>query len=145
MKKDAKILTVRLDILTDSKLEKAAIGEQKTKSAIIRRYIEQGLKSDGYKLDDERFYQMVKQAVHEEIKPQIERLAAISAKATHISAAAFFMEIYQCRLSLDAADRFEVDGMAERARKLGIEYLKLKDSDIDGFIAGSAKKMNDEK
>lgn len=140
----AKILTIKLDKITDEKIAKAAIAEHTTKSAIIRRYIEQGLKSDGYQLDDERLYEMIKKAVREEIKQPVERLAAISAKGTQIGAAAFFMGVYSSRVSLDATECGNVDNMAERARKLGIEYLKLKDDDIDRFIGRSGRKMSDD-
>jgi len=77
---------------------------------------------------------MVKTAVSEIIKPQVERLAAISAKATQISSASYFLMFYMLRMVLPEDMRDELDETAALARKLGIEYLKLRDKDIDVFI-----------
>jgi len=87
-----------------------------------------------YKVEDDRLCIMVKTAVSEIIKPQVERLAAISAKATQISSASYFLMFYMLRMVLPEDMRDELDETAALARKLGIEYLKLRDKDIDVFI-----------
>lgn len=52
--------------------------QKKTKSEVIRILLDKGMKSEGYKVDDDRLYEMVKTAVFEISKPQVERLASIS-------------------------------------------------------------------
>ena len=100
------------------------------------------MKTEGYKVEDDRLYEMVKAAVAEISKPQVERLASISAKATQISSAAYFLLVCMMRMLLPEGERNEVDELAAKARKLGIEYLKLRDKDIDAFIRSGIERIN---
>ncbi|BDF70354.1 hypothetical protein CE91St41_24190 [Oscillospiraceae bacterium] len=79
------------------------------------------------------------------MKPYVERLAAISAKATQLSGADFFLMVYLGTMLLPDGSRQQLEEAAARARKLGIEYLKLgKEKDIDAFIASGILKVKDE-
>jgi hypothetical protein len=134
----------RLDPDTNAILTRIAITEKRTKSEIIRRYIEMGIKNDGYRPDDERLGQLIREAVQEIMKPHVERLASISAKAANIDAASFFLQVYVGRLMLPPSERDRMDEAAENARRLGIDYLKLrKGMDIDSFITAGAAGMKD--
>jgi len=81
----------------------------------------------------------VQRAVKKTMQPQIERLAAISAKAAHISSAAFFMGVYLATRGCSPAEQRQIEEIASSARSLGIQYLKLKDRDIDAFIQNGVK------
>ncbi|MEA4895895.1 MAG: hypothetical protein VB064_11640 [Oscillospiraceae bacterium] len=129
---------------TDDTLRRIAASEHTTVSGIIRKLVEKGMKNEGYKAEDDRLYEMVKAAVYEISKPQVERLAAISAKATQISSAAYFLLVCMMHMLLPEADRDEVDELAGKARKLGIEYLKLRDKDIDTFIRNGIERIINE-
>lgn len=78
------------------------------------------------------------------MQPQIERLAAISAKAAHISSAAFFMGVYSATRGCSPAEQRQIEEVAGSARELGIQYLKLKDRDIDAFIQNGVKTIVEE-
>lgn len=136
----------RLDPTTNDALSRIAIAEGHCdKSVIIRRYIEKGLKNDGYRPDDERLRQLIRDAVQEVMKPHVERLASISAKAANIDAANFFLMFYIGRLVLPPSELQRLDEAVENARRLGIEFLKLrKDRDLDEFISNGAESMKDE-
>ncbi len=136
-------VSFRIDGETADLLKKAALNQNKTKSELVRLFVDKGLKSEGYKVDDDRLYGMVKTAVFEVLKPQVERLASISAKATQISSAAFFLEVCMMRMLLPADERDGVDELASKARKLGIEYLKLRDKDIDSFIRSGINRIKE--
>lgn len=136
---------VRLEKEIHKKLQNIAITRNTTKSDIIRDYIYKGLKNDGYTENDEKLKNMLKSSLNEILHPQIERLASISAKATHIASAAFFMELFAARLAVPPEHRELIDMAAGHARKLGIEYLKLKDEDIDSFLKSSLRRMNNDK
>ena len=104
-----------------------------------------------FRLDDEtdailtRIAQLIREAVQEIMKPHVERLASISAKAANIDAASFFLQLYVGKLMLPPSERQQVDEAAEKARRLGIEFLKLrKDRDIDVFIGKGVAEMNDD-
>ena len=141
-------LSVRLDEKTGAQLSALAGQRHCTKSQLIRDLLDKGLKSEGFRKDDERLYNMIVEALQSVTKPQVERLAAISAKATQIDAAAFFMLVYFCCALLpptpDSAQT--IDQIAAHARQLGIEYLKHRgtDDDLDAFIQSNAATMGKE-
>lgn len=116
----------------------AAIGriadsEGKTRSEVIRSLCEKGLVAGGYTSGVQEINATVKEALIEVLQPSVERLAAISAKAAHIAAAAFFLEVATNRLFTSEPE--QIDAIAAKARRLGIEYLKLKkDQDLDDWL-----------
>lgn len=116
----------------------AAIGriadsEGKTRSEVIRSLCEKGLVAGGYTSGVQEINATVKEALIEVLHPAVERLAAISAKAAHIAAAAFFLQIVTNRQF--APEPEALDALAAKARRMGIEYLKLKkDQDLDDWL-----------
>lgn len=123
-------------------ISKIAIEQRKTKSVVLRDLVEAGLVAKGYKQDKEYLETLVSNAVKSALKPAVERLAAISAKAAQISGAAFFMNLYTAQLTLDEDEREQIKEISAEARKLGIEYLKLKDDDsADDLVRRGAEKM----
>ncbi len=123
------------------KIAKIAADQRKSKSEILRQLVEAGLVATGYKQDEEYMAKQIQEAVKTALQPSVERLASISAKAAQISGASFFMGVFASRLILPPGEQDLIDQAAAQARKLGIEYLKLKDRDIDSFIADGAEKM----
>ena len=118
--------------------------QHRPKSEVLRNLVEKGLTETGAKMEDSEIYALVQRAVKETLQPQIERLAAISAKATHISGAAFFMSIFAATQGRAPAEQRQIEEAAGTARELGIQYLKLKDRDIDAFLKEGAKRIIDE-
>lgn len=141
----ASYIPFRCDTKTEELIGKLAKEQKCTKSDILRDLIDKGLKSDGYKPEEDRAYTLVRAAVQEVMKPYVERLASISAKASQIAGADFFLLVYLGSLLLPPDERQRMDEAAARARQLGIEYLKIKaDADIDRFIATGVLKVQDE-
>lgn len=147
MKKDRHItahIPFRCSLDMEATISKIAAEQHTSKSAVLRKLVEQGLLYSGYQQDDGRLQMLITTAVKETLTPQVERLAAISAKATQISSAAFFMEVYLSRALLPPSQQQSIEELAGTARKLGIEYLKLKDRDIDTFLRTAAEQMKDD-
>lgn len=124
-------------------IEKISVSQSKTRVQVVRELVEAGLVATGYKQDEDHLEKLIQAAVQTAFKPSVERLAAISAKAAQISGAAFFMNVYMGQLMLPATDKELVKEVVADARKLGIEYLKLKDQDVDTFIKQGAEKVMD--
>ena len=139
----SKFLGVRLDPETGDIIAKLAVGQSKSKSEIARSLIDKGMKAEGLKAQDDRLYEMVKTALSEIEKPHVERLAAISAKATQIGGAAYFMLVLVLKMLLPEEEQEYAEEAAARARQLGIEYLKLRNTDIDAFLRAGIGKMQD--
>ncbi len=126
----------------DDDVRKIALAQGRSVSKVYRDLVEKGLVAGGYRSGGDTLPELVRQAVHEELRPYMERLAAISAKGTQISAAAFFLAAYNGRQALPAYARGDYDALAASARKLGVEYLKLaKDEGIDDFLARALGRM----
>lgn len=125
------------------KIGALAAEQRLTKSEVLRDIVEKGLAVTGSNLDDDYLYGLIKRAVEEVTRPSVDRLAAISAKATQISSAAFFMSIYAATRDGSEAEQAEVREAAESARSLGIQYLKLRDRDIDDFIKEGVKQISE--
>lgn len=104
--------------------------------------VDKGLAAGGYLPGVKELDTVVQEAVATVLRPAVERLAGISAKAAHISAAAFFLTLYSDRLLLPAEQREMMDDIAARARRLGIEYLKVsKDRDLDEWLEEACGRM----
>lgn len=135
---------VRCSRELDETLAQLAAQRHITKSEVLRELVDKGLTATGAKVEDSELYEMIRQAVRETMQPQVERLAAISAKAAHISGAAFFMAVYAASHGRSPAEQREIEEAAGTARMLGIQYLKLKDRDIDAFLQNGAKQIIDD-
>lgn len=130
---------------TSRTIERIAVAEGRTASSVYRDLVEKGLVAGGYRSGEKDLAGVLRTTVDEAMKPQIERLASISAKAAQISAAAFFLAAYNGRQAVPAYLQEEYDEIAAQSRKLGIEYLKLsKDKNLDEFIHRGLGRMGDD-
>ncbi len=144
MKKDrhqAAHIVFRCSQTVEDTISKIAAEKKLPKSEVLRQVVDAGLVATGYKQDEDHLEKLIQAAVQTAFKPSVERLAAISAKAAQISGAAFFMNVYMGQLMLPASDKELVKEVVADARKLGIEYLKLKDQDVDAFLKQGTEKV----
>lgn len=131
---------------TDDEVRRIAIANGRPLSAVYRELVEKGLVAGGYRNGVQDMAGMIREVLQETMRPQVERLASISAKGTQISTAAFFLAAYAGRLAVPEHLREEYDKLAAQARKLGVEYLKLaKDKSLDDFIAQGLTRMEDDR
>jgi len=147
MKEDrhrASYIPFRCSQETSELITQLAHQEHRPKSEVLRDLVDKGLVASGLKADEDYLNSLVRSTVQEVMKPHVERLAAISAKATQISGAGFFMGMYAAMLRRSPAEQQEIQDAAGQARELGIQYLKLKDRDIDAFIQEGVKSMKEE-
>lgn len=132
---------------TNQAVERIAKAEGRTASSVYRDLVDAGLVAMGYRSGEKDLAAMVRTAVEETMKPHVERLAAISAKGVQISAASYFLQVYNGKQALPVYQHEDYDALGAQARKLGIEYLKLsRDKNIDDFIRRGISRMeaNDE-
>lgn len=123
-------------------VRRIAQAEGRTLSSVYRDLVEKGLVAGGYRSGGQDLAALVEGAVQKAVQPQVERLAAISAKGTQISAAAFFLAAYNGRQAIPDYLKSEYDELAANARKLGVEYLKLsRDRSLDDFLASGLSRL----
>lgn len=129
---------------TEETVRNIAAAQGRSVSAVYRDLVEKGLVAGGYRSGSQDLSAMVQEAVQEALRPQVERLAAISAKGTQIGAAAYFLAMYNGRTATPDYLRQEFEDVAVQARKMGVEYLKLaKDKSIDEFLARVFHRLGD--
>lgn len=130
---------VRIGATQYAQLEKLSIQTKRSKSEIVREFIKKGLSVNSFEEDEKRILQLIKQALAEELDEPVERLAAITAKGTHTSAAAYFSLIEVIKLLVPEEEKYMVPTLAAKARRLGIEYLKSKPAKVDEFFEKNIK------
>lgn len=113
-------------------------------SNLIRDLIKKGLIASGYLPGAPDTAALVREALESVLKPQVDRLASISAKAAQITAASFFMAAYSGELMIPDDMRLDYDAVIAQARKLGIAFVKLpRGSSLDDFLANGVQQMDD--
>ena len=129
---------------TDKLVRRIAATEERSVSSVYRGLIHSGLQAAVYRGDGKTMEEQYKAALQETLKPYVDRLAAISAKGTQISAAAFFLAAYNGKQALPEYAQEAYEEVAAMSRKLGIEYLKLaKDQNLDEFLGKGLRKLDD--
>lgn len=132
----------RCDIDTYNTIANIAKGKNVNMSDVLRSLIQDGLKAQGYIQDENHLRQLIFETLQEALKPSVDRLAAIGAKNTQISAASFFINTFAAAAALPPRERQQVEEAAATAREMGIHYLKLgKDQNIDTFIKQGTGEM----
>lgn len=130
---------------TDETVKRIASERGTSMSSVYRDLVEKGLVASGYRSGGQATADLVRQTVEETMRPHVDRLAAISAKAAQISAASFFLSAWNGRQIVPDYLKDEYDDLAAMSRKLGIEYLKLsKDKNLDEFIGRGLQRMRDD-
>ena len=125
-------------------LDKLAAKNHTTTSELVRRFVEKGLATDGYKEDVDFIAGIIRQeflAIYhlEDIKAIVEqqtnRIAKMHMKSGKVDAAAFFLLIkVLMNLSADGTqDIFEQ--MLNESVTLGVDYMQKKDFQINSFLA----------
>ena len=143
-KQNGVALSLRVAPEMEESVKKIAYAEGKSKSEVYRELLEKGLVAGGYKTGTEDLTERVRSAVDAVMRPQVERLASISAKAAQISAADFFLLAWLGQQLTPPGRQADYEEIANAARRLGVQYLKLgKDKDIDAFISAGRKKLDE--
>ena len=134
----AAYIPFRCDQNTYETILKIAQSKNKSQVQILRELVAEGLAATGYAENDEH----LKSVLDAAMKPHVERLAAISAKATQIAGAAYFMSIFLLHELVPERSPL-IEEAAGVSRQLGVEYLKLaKDRDLDEFLRSGAGKIH---
>ena len=131
-------LPVRIPAEMNEQLERLAASSKRDKSAIVREFIEKGLKYDGFKQNQDLLHDTVLQAVKSVTDPSTERLAALNAKTGIMAAAGYFLMVLMLQANFPDGD---VSNLATKARKLAITYLKSKDESVEQLINSSIQTL----
>lgn len=134
-------IIVRIPHSIDKKLEVLAAQNKTTKSALVRSFIDAGLNQGAYEQQEEKFLANMRQALTEILDPAINRLAAISVKGGITSAAAYFLSATALTAFVHPDIRAEFNEAIVGAKKMGVQYMRMKDQNISDYLDDGVSKM----
>ncbi len=136
-------ITLRITESIFKTLENVAVAEGCTRSEVCRDMLEKGLAAAGYIDGSEDLAALIYKSVSDAMRPHVDRLASISAKAAQIAAASFFLEAWIGKNTLPEYLLEDYTEVSENARRLGAQYLKVsKDRSLDAFVASGLRQMD---
>lgn len=136
-------LNVKVDENTAAAVKKLAATDNLTIAELLRRYIEKGMKIDGYKQDIDFISGIIRQefmAVYhlEDIKnvveQQVSRIDKMLMKSGKLTAGQFFLLIKVMQNLVGREDEVYFAELVERADNMGIEFMQQKNSTINEIL-----------
>jgi len=143
-KKNDKVITsIYLTKDACDRIDKQAAKEHKSRTELIRTYIDKGMEIDGYTQDVDFIAGIVRQEVKAQMAPQIERLVKILMKSGKISAAQYYLTLKLFVQMVSGERLVSLKEMATETRKLGIRYMQFKDHEINQYLEDDDLVFND--
>jgi negative regulator of replication initiation len=122
---------LRVDENTYSKIKSISEKRGESISDVIRKLIDDGLSLEIGNENKDIIASVVREELKAVLKPNVERLAALSSKSGHMAATAAFLNV-QALMDLVPKERQRnVREMYENARKKAVEYMRTKTDDFD--------------
>ena len=103
-------------------------------SDIVREFVEKGLAVDGYKNDIDFITEIIHKELKEVLEPQINRIVKMLMKIGKVSAGTMYSNLSLIQLISDE-DQEAFYEMINRSLRLGVEYMKKKDVEVDQYLS----------
>ncbi len=115
-------------------MEKLAAVRSISVSDIVREFVEKGLAVDGYKSDIDFITEIIHKELKEVLEPQINRIVKMLMKIGKVSAGTMYSNLSLIQLISDE-DQEAFYEMINRSLRLGVEYMKKKDVEVDQYLS----------
>lgn len=89
---------------------------------------------NGYKQDTEYIASIVRQEVKTQTALQVERLAKMLMKVGKVSAGQYYLLLKL--LLMENSGHRDLNQLSVQARKMGVRYMQMKDSEINIYLEG---------
>ncbi len=103
-------------------------------SDIVREFVEKGLAVDGYISDIDFITEIIHKELKEVLEPQINRIVKMLMKIGKVSAGTMYSNLSLIQMISDE-DQEAFYEMVNRSLRLGVEYMKKKDVEIDQYLS----------
>ena len=134
MKSNNQKRSVNFPVEILAELDKLAIKNHTTTSALIRQYVEKGLGIDSNLQDIDIIAQIVRQEIRTQLAAQVERLVKILMKIGKVSASVFYTQTALLSKMPNTVRARTLVELETEAIKRGIQYMKLRDVDVDSSL-----------
>ena len=126
--------SVRFKAKSIEDMEKLAAVRSISVSDIVREFVEKGLAVDGYKSDIDFITEIIHKELKEVLEPQINRIVKMLMKIGKVSAGTMYSNLSLIQLISDE-DQEAFYEMINRSLRLGVEYMKKKDVEVDQYLS----------
>jgi hypothetical protein len=133
------ILTLRIPKELHEQLTLKAQQENSDVSKCCRRLLEKGVSVEAYKEDINFLTKIIRNELEAIIEPYGNRQIKMIMKVGKATGGTMFTVIKLLLTLLNPNELYTFKELLENAMKLGVEYMKMKDFDIDYFITDTEK------
>lgn len=134
--------SVRFKAKSIEEMQKIAVIRRVTVSDIVREYVEKGLTVDSYKEDTDLITVIIRQELKDILEPQISRIVKMLMKIGKVSAGTMYSNLSFIQL-INNEDQEAYFEMISRSLKLGVEYMKKRDVEIDSYLGNTEDVIKD--
>lgn len=137
--------SIRFEAGTMKELKKLAGRTNVTVSDIVREYVKKGLTIDSYKEDTDLIREIVREELKDVLEPQVNRIVKMLMKIGKVSAGTMYstLNLIQTLSDQEQQDQQEYFEMVARCLRLGVDYMKKKDVDVDQYLSQIQDVAND--
>jgi predicted DNA-binding ribbon-helix-helix protein len=115
-------------------LQKIASLRNISVSEVVREYVKKGLVITSYKEDTDFIREVVREELRDVLEPQINRIVKMLMKIGKVAAGTMYSNLNVIHQITDQ-DQQEFYDMVNRSLRLGVEYMKKKDMEIDTYLS----------
>ncbi|MDR0853327.1 MAG: hypothetical protein LBN34_03055 [Clostridiales Family XIII bacterium] len=124
---------VRIPDSMDTQLKMLAAKRHTTSSALIREFIEAGLRNEPDEGEVDLIAKVVRQEMKVQLDKQIDRLAKMNMKIGKISGGGYYL-LLRMLLSHGLTNASTVAELATESRKMGVRFMQMKDSEVNEYL-----------
>ena len=125
--------SIRFEADTIKEIQKIAALKNVSVSDIVRDYVKKGLTIDSYKKDTDLISEIVREELKDVLEHQINRIVKMLMKIGKAAAGTMYSNLNVIRHITDQEQQ-EFSEMVNRSLRLGVDYMKKKDIEIDGYL-----------
>jgi hypothetical protein len=125
--------SIRFKAKSIEEMEKLAAIRGLTVSDIVREFVEKGLIVDGYKNDIDFITEIIHRELKEVLEPQVNRIVKLLMKIGKASTGTMYSNLKLIQLVTDEDEQAYFE-MVNKSLRLGVEYMKKKDVEVDQYL-----------
>lgn len=134
--------SIRFEATTMNEIKKVAALRNISVSDVVREYVKKGLTIDSYKEDTNLIGEIVREELKDVLEPQVNRIVKMLMKIGKVSAGTMYSNLNLIQQIADQEQQ-EFYEMVNRSLRLGVDYMKKKDIEIDSYLGQSDEVMSD--
>lgn len=142
LKDDENKRSIRFEASTMAELKKLAALRNVYVSDVIREFVKKGLAINSYQEDTDLIREIVREELKDVLEPQINRIVKMLMKIGKAAAGTMYSNLSVIQHIADQ-DQQEFYEMVNRSLRLGVDYMKKKDIEIDGYLGQSDEVVSD--